>query len=69
MVAPLDQPRKHDLATIKEAADYLRETDRSVRRRISEGQLRAFKVGTKRVVIAWADVEALLVPITTVGAR
>jgi excisionase family DNA binding protein len=51
--------------TIQETSDYLRETDRSVRRRIASGQLAAYRIGTKRIVVRRVDVEALLVPIPT----
>jgi len=62
MVARFVEPEH---ITVQEAAEYLRETDRSVRRRISDGQLAAYRIGTKRIVLKRADVEALLVLIPT----
>ena len=52
-----------DLLTVKEAATWLREDPRSVRRRIADGTLPAFRVGAKRIVIRREDVDLLLRPI------
>ncbi|RYV52052.1 DNA-binding protein [Pengzhenrongella frigida] len=54
-----------DLVTVQETAIWLRETERSVRRRIAGGQLTAYRLGTKRILLARSDVEALLVLIPT----
>ena len=54
-----------EFITVQEAADYLRETDRSVRRRISDGQLAAYRIGKKRIVLKRTDVEAFIVRIPT----
>jgi len=53
--------------TLREAADWLRETEQSTRRRVSRGELRAYRVGTKRIVLKRADVVALLIPIVPSG--
>jgi len=49
--------------TLREAADWLRETEQSTRRRVARGELRAYRIGTKRIVLKRADVVALLQPI------
>ena len=48
--------------TVAEAADELAVTERFIRKLISEGQLRAVKVGTRVVRIRRTDLEDLLRP-------
>lgn len=55
--------RSAELCTIGQAADYLRLTERSIRRYIAEGKLPALRLGEKHIRIRVADVDALLKPI------
>ena len=56
------------LCTPREACDYLKITDRTMRRYVSEGKIRAYRIGTKHIRLRVADVEALLERIPTGGA-
>ena len=58
-------PDDTEYMTLHEAADWLRETEQSTRRRVARGELKAYRIGTKRIVLKRADVEALLQPIRT----
>lgn len=52
--------------TLNEAAERLRIGPQALRRRISRGELRAYRVqGSRLIRLAVADVDALLVPIPT----
>ena len=50
------------MLTVAEAADELAVTERFIRKLISNGQLRAVKVGTRVVRIRRTDLEDLLRP-------
>jgi excisionase family DNA binding protein len=54
---------RRELLSLADAARLLDCSPRTVRRRISEGTLRAYRVGPRLVKIDLADVEALLRPI------
>jgi excisionase family DNA binding protein len=51
--------------TLAQAAELLGVHTRTIRRRIADGQLRAYRLGPRLVKVAAADVEALLTPIPT----
>jgi len=56
--------------TLKDAAQYTSTSMDTLRRRISEGQLRAYRVGRSHMVrLKASDLDALMQPIRTVGAR
>lgn len=50
-----------------EAADYLGITDRTLRRMIAAGKLRAYRLGPRLLRIDLDDLDALLRPIPTAG--
>ena len=53
--------------TINEAAARLRLSPRTVRRRIADGQLSAYRFGPVLIRLDRAEVDALLRPIPTAG--
>lgn len=53
--------------TIDEAATHLGVSPLTIRRRISSGDLPAFKMGRRAIRVRIEDVEALLEPIPTAG--
>ena len=56
--------------TLKDAARYTGASMDTLRRRISDGQLRAYRVGRSHMVrLRTADLDALMQPIRTVGTR
>ena len=60
---PPEHPERR-VTTIDGAAEFLGCTDRTIRKYIASGRLRAYRVAdTRNVRIDVADVEALLVPI------
>lgn len=62
-----DNPARRGWCTLHEAALYLNTSDKTVRRRIADGSLKAHRFG-REIRIAFADLDALLTPIPTVGA-
>jgi len=59
--------RAHRLICLQDAAGLLAVSPDTIRRRIADGALPAYRVGRQLRVRA-ADVERLAVPLTTVGA-
>ncbi len=57
-------PLAPSLMTAQQVADYLVVTDRTVRRLVVKGQLRAYRLG-RQIRFRRADVDALLAPVTT----
>ncbi len=56
--------------TLKDAAIYTGASMDTLRRRISDGQLRAYRVGRSHIVrLKTSDLDALMKPIRTVGRR
>ncbi len=51
--------------TLKEAAEWYGVCERTLRRRIAEGRLPAYRVGPRAIRVRRADVEALARPIPT----
>lgn len=51
--------------TLREAADWYGVSERTLRRRISEGRLPAVRLGPRSIRVRAEDVEALAVPIPT----
>jgi excisionase family DNA binding protein len=56
-------PARRELVSLAEAGRLLNCSPRTVRRRIADGQLRAYRNGPRLIAIDLADVEALLQPI------
>ena len=56
------------LMSLEAAAAYLGISEKSVRRRISEGSLPAYRMGPRHIRVRLEDVDALLRPIPTGGA-
>lgn len=55
-------------ASIEDAATYLGVHPGTVRRRIAEGKLKAYRLGGKLTIrVKLADLDALLTPIPTAG--
>lgn len=63
----LNARRKRHL-TLHEAAEWYGVSERTLRRRISEGKLAAVRVGPRSIRVRAEDVEALAVPIPTAGS-
>jgi excisionase family DNA binding protein len=53
--------------TLKEAAEWYGVSERTLRRRIAEGVLPAFRVGPRSIRVTSDDVAALARPIPTAG--
>lgn len=54
--------------SLRQAADYLGyESERTIRRMIAEGHLRAYRVGTKTVRIKVSDLDKAMQPIPAAG--
>jgi excisionase family DNA binding protein len=58
----------HQLITIAEVAERFRVHPRTVRRRIAEGALTAYRVGPHLIRLDADEVDALLRPIPAAGA-
>jgi excisionase family DNA binding protein len=58
----------HQLLTIAEAAALIRVHPRTIRRRISEGALTAYRVGPSLIRLDADELDALLRPIPVAGA-
>lgn len=58
----------HQLLTIAEAAELIRVHPRTVRRRIAEGALTAYRVGPHLIRLDADELDALLRPIPAAGA-
>lgn len=57
------------LITIAVAADYLGVADKTIRRRISDGSLTAYRMGSRLIRLDAAEVDELLRPIPTAGGN
>lgn len=53
--------------TLKEAADWYGVSERTLRRRIAEGKLRAYRVGPRTIRVSVEDLDALAVRIPSAG--
>ena len=58
-------PNLAEFLNIVEAADRLGCNERTIRRYVADGRLRAWRLGPRMVRIERAEVDALLTPITT----
>ena len=73
----MDQDTRHaskgagrDLLTVEQAAQYLQLSPSSIRSYIRQGKLKAFRVaGLRKVLIARAELLALLEPTTSSNAQ
>lgn len=61
------QDASPSVITQAEAADRLGVTDRTIRRWVAEGRIRAYRVGPRLVRVDSGDVDAMLAPIPTFG--
>jgi excisionase family DNA binding protein len=62
-----ERRRVHQLITIAEAAERLRVNPRTVRRRVADGHLTAYRVGPSLIRLDSDEVDALLRPIPAAG--
>lgn len=53
--------------TLREAADWYGLSERTLRRRIAEGKLRAYRVGPRSIRVSVEDLDALARPIPSAG--
>jgi len=53
------------LVSISQAAEYLGVNERTIRRRISDGQLTGYRVGKRLIRVDISELESLLKPIPT----
>lgn len=51
---------ERELMTIREAAEYLRVSPRTIYRLIEQGDLPVYRVSPRRLVVKRADLEALI---------
>lgn len=58
-------PKIRRWASLSEAADYLGTSERSIRRYVSAGRLRGYRVGPRLIKLDLNEVDALLAPIPT----
>lgn len=62
--------KQRQLVSVAYAADYLGVVPRTIRRRIADGTLTAYRIANSRVIrLDLAEVEQLLRPIPTTGGR
>lgn len=57
---PRRTPPVSGLITLADAAAYLACNERSIRRRIAEGRLPAYRVGPRNIRVKLADLDALI---------
>lgn len=62
---PTKQPRRP--APIGTAADYAHCNPRTIRRRIADGTLTAYRFGPRMIRVDLDEVDAMMRPITTIG--
>lgn len=55
------------LATLAEAAEYLQISPRTIRRRIADGSLTGYRLGSRIIRVDLAEVDSLMRPIATVS--
>lgn len=60
------QDERRQYESLREAAERTGISERTLRRRISEGKLPAYHVGSRIIRVVAADVDRLMVPIPTV---
>jgi excisionase family DNA binding protein len=60
-------PQHSALVSIQEAADHCNVHHQTIRRQITAGNLRAYKLGPRILRVDLAEVEALFQPVTTVN--
>jgi excisionase family DNA binding protein len=58
---------RRKLISIRAAADWADCSDKTIRRRIASGDLRAYRFGPRAIRVDMAEVDALLKPIPTAG--
>ena len=63
MNPPVEMPNGERLLRIKEVAEFLRMSDKTVRRMIDAGQLASVKIRGLRL-IRWSDLQKMLQPST-----
>lgn len=55
--------------TVQVAAQYTNQSERTIRRRIADGSLPAYRVGPRAIRIKRDDLDQLLQPVPTVGGE
>ena len=58
----------HEYMTVQEAADLAHVNHQTIRRWAREGRLTKYRVGTKRVLVAREEIEAMIRPAVSRGA-
>lgn len=58
-----NRPRRHNLVSIAEAADYAGCSVKTIRRRISDGSLIGYRMGPRLIRVDLNELETLLRPI------
>lgn len=66
-VDPHAHPKRRRWLTQAEAAEYLKVTDRTLRRMVAAGDLPAYRLGPRLLRIDQADLDALLRRVPTAG--
>jgi len=61
---PTAAPARH-LVSVADAAEYVGCTDKTIRRRVSEGALTAYRFGPRMLRVDLAELDAMLRPIPT----
>lgn len=61
-------PRSREYLSLGAAAERLGVSPKTLRRRIAEGKLRAFRTGTRLIRIRAEDLDELFEEITTLGS-
>ena len=64
---PMTEPTPNYMS-IQDAAKYLGVTTKTIRRRIADESLPAYRIGTRLIRIDQADLDQLLVPVITSGS-
>ena len=62
-------PRDTKYVGLADAAVRLDVSEKTIRRMIARGDLRAYRLGTRTIRVSVADLEAQLKPVPTTGGR
>jgi excisionase family DNA binding protein len=66
-MAPAASPARQRRLSVAEAADYHRCSEKTIRRAIADGRLRAYRVGSRMIRIDPRDLDRLARPIPAVS--
>jgi len=64
---PPAAPAARHLVSVAQAADYVGCATKTIRRRVSEGTLTAYRFGPRMLRVDLAELDALLRPVVTAG--